>query len=114
MPSGEDGVAVGGVSRGGPCFILLCVFSPFSDAALYSFELLSSPGISPERRGTGLLLGPGSLAPGGVQGEGEGRTNRKREVEDLTLAGQCLAEIHALGDQGGVSFNHCSHFGLTS
>ena len=32
--SGEDGVAAGGVSRGGPCFILLCVFSPFSEAAL--------------------------------------------------------------------------------
>ena len=77
-------------------------------------ELFSSPGISPKRWGTGLLLGPWSLAPGGVQGEGEGRTNRKGEVEDLALAGQCLAEIHALGDQGGVSFNHCSHFGLTS
>ena len=79
-----------------------------------SFELFSSPGISPKRRGTGLLLGPWGPAPGGVQGEGEGGTNRKGEVEDLALAGQCLAEIHALGDQGGVNFNHCSHFGLTS
>ena len=32
--SGEDGVAAGWVSRGGPCFILLWVFSPFSEAAL--------------------------------------------------------------------------------
>ena len=31
--SGEAG-AVADVSRGGPCFILLCVFSPFSEAAL--------------------------------------------------------------------------------
>ena len=52
--------------------------------------------------------------PGGVQREGEGRTNIQGEVENLTLAGQCLAEVHALGDQGGVNFNHCSHFGLTS
>ena len=81
---------------------------------LLGLELLSSPGISPERRGTGFLLGPGSLAPGGVQGEGEGRTNRKREVEDLALAGQCLAEVHALGGQSGVYFNHCRQFGLTS
>ena len=69
------------------------------------FELFSSPGISPKRRGTGLLLGLWGLTPGGVQGEGEGRTNRKGEVKDLALAGQCLAEFHALEDQGGVSFS---------
>ena len=80
---------------------------------LLGIELLSSPGISPKRRGTGLFLGQRSLAPGGVQG-GESRTNSKEEVEDLALAGQCLAEVHALGGQGGASFTHCSHFGLTS
>ena len=81
---------------------------------LLGIELLSSPGISPKRRGTGLFLGQRSLAPGGVQGEGEGRTNRKGEVKDLALAGQCLAEVHALGGQGGIYFIHCSHFVSTS
>ena len=37
------------------------------------------------------------------------RADREREVEDLALAGQRLADIQALHCQGGVTFNHCGH-----
>ena len=50
------------------------------------------------------------LTPG-VHGEGEVLADGDREVEGLTLAAQCLAEVQALGKQGGAN---CSHFGLTS
>ena len=29
-------------------------------------------------------------------------------------AGQCLAEVHALGEQGRVDITQCSHFSFTS
>ena len=48
-------------------------------------------------------LGSGS----GVQGECKGGANSEREGEDLLMTGQCVAEIHALGDQREV---HHSHF----
>ena len=59
-----------------------------------------------------LLLHPKSHCchSPGVQGKGEGWAHSKREVKFLPFAGQCLAEVHALGDQGGVSFTDCSHF----
>ena len=38
--------------------------------------------------------------------EKEGPTEREKL--------KTLAEVHALEVQGGVSFDHCSHFGLTS
>ena len=57
---------------------------------------------------------PSLLAPGGVQGEGEVWTNGKGKVKGLALAGQCMAEVHALGYQEGVHFTHCSHFVSTS
>ena len=44
----------------------------------------------------------------GVQREGEGRANGEREGESLVLAGQCLAESHALGGQRRV--HSSSHF----
>ena len=53
------------------------------------------------------------LAPG-IQGEGEVWTNHNGKVKGLALAGQCLAEVHALGGQGGIYFIHCSHFVSTS
>ena len=66
-----------------------CTCGGWRALLLLGLELLSSPGISPERRGTGLLLGPGSLAPGGVQGEGEGRTvgSKKPNGKKLTERG---------------------------
>ena len=77
--------------------------------------VLSPPGIPLEGGGACLLLGYWAccLAPG-VQGEGEVRTNGNGEVEDLALAGQCLAKVQALHEQGGANFGHCSHFGFTS
>ena len=83
---------------------------------LHVEEILSPLGISAKGWGTWLL---GSddllnfLTPG-VQGEGEAGTNGKGEVEGLTLGCQCSAKVHALGDQGGVFFTHCTHFGFTS
>ena len=52
--------------------------------------------------------------PPGVQGEGEGGANFEGEAEDLPLAGQRLAESHALGCQVGLVFTHfrSSHFQL--
>ena len=49
------------------------------------------------------------LVPG-VKGGGGHRADREWEVEDLALAGQHLADIQALHCQGGVLFNHRSHF----
>ena len=72
--------------------------------------VLSPPGIPLEGGGACLLLGYWAccLAPG-VQGEGEVRTNGNREVEDLALAGQCLAKVQALGGHGGASLVHSSN-----
>ena len=48
----------------------------------------------------GLFLGSwGKAALLGVQGERKGGANGDREGEGLVLAGQRLAEIHALGGQ---------------
>ena len=76
---------------------------------LLGIELRSPPGISPKRRGACSLLGLGfhCLAPG-VQGEGELGPNGEGKVEDLALAGQCLAKSHTLGGQGGWVFS--THF----
>ena len=75
-------------------------------------EFFSAPGISPH--GWGALLLPHLRShcchSPGVQGKGEGWAHGKREVKFLPFAGQCLAEVHALGDQGGVDFTDCSHF----
>ena len=76
-------------------------------------EFLSSPDISPESWGACHLLGTlacNCLAPG-VQWEGEVRTNWDGEVERLALAGQRLAESHALRGQGRIFI---SHFEFTS
>ena len=43
----------------------------------------------------------------GVQGERKGGANGEREGEDLLMAGQRMAEIHALGGQRKI---HRSHF----
>ena len=48
----------------------------------------------------------------GVKREGEGGTNVEGEVDFQALAGQRLAEIQAFDGQRGVSFIHCSHFGV--
>ena len=48
----------------------------------------------------------------GVKREGEGGTNVEGEVDFQALAGQRLAEVQALEGQRGVSFIHCSHFGV--
>ena len=77
---------------------------------LLGIKLRSPPGISPKRWRAYSLFGPlcfHCLTPG-VQGEGEVRTNGEGKVEDLALAGQCLAESHALGGQGGGVFS--THF----
>ena len=78
-------------------------------------EFFSAPGISPLSRGALPLFHRAlhCLTPG-VQGEGEGGTHVEGEMKSLALAGQCLAEVHALGDQGQVDITHCSHFGFTS
>ena len=56
----------------------------------------------------GLFLGSwGKAALLGVQGERKGGANGDREGEGLVLAGQRLAEIHALGGQRRI---HWSHF----
>ena len=63
-------------------------------------ELLSPPGISPKSWGAWHLIGTltcNCLTPG-VQREGE--------VEELALAGQHLANFHALGSQGRILFSH--------
>ena len=49
------------------------------------------------------------LAPG-VQGEGEVGAHVEGEVKGESLAGQCLAKVHALGGQGTVSFTRGGHF----
>ena len=74
----------------------------------FSLEIfLPAPRISPPcRRAVPLLdVGdwgiPALLGPG-VQGEGEGGANGDRELELQPLASQRLAEVHALGVQGGV------------
>ena len=59
-----------------------------------------------------LLLRPRCslcLAPG-VQGEGEVGAHVEGEVKGESLAGQCLAKVHALGGQGTVSFTRGGHF----
>ena len=74
---------------------------------------LPAPRISPPcRRAVPLLDGgdiPARLGPG-VQGEGEGGADGDRELELQPLASQRLAEVHALGVQGGIEFAGCSHF----
>ena len=49
-----------------------------------------------------ILMGKVSFAHPGVQREGEGGVNGDRELEHLALTCQCLAEVQALGGQGGV------------
>ena len=78
---------------------------------------LPAPCISPPcRRAVPLLDGgdwgiPALLGPGdGVQGECEGGADSDRELELQPLASQRLAEVHALGVQGGIEFAGGSHF----
>ena len=56
--------------------------------------------------------GQACLALLGVQREGEGGADGDGELEVLALAGQCLAEVQALGGQRGVRLTHSSHFCL--
>ena len=74
-------------------------------------EVLSPLGISSLRDLASWFLH--FLTPG-VQEEGEVGTDGQGEVEGLTLACQCLAKVHPLGDQVGVFFTHLTHFGFTS
>ena len=88
--------------------LLMCRF------ALFLQELCPALRIPSEGWGAGLLLGwwiQDFLTPG-VQSEGEGWANVEGELDNLALAGQCLAECHALCCQGGVIFTNSSHFGL--
>ena len=94
--------------------IASCFFNGISNCrVLFLFqEFFLASCISPERWGAAPLLGHWGhrcLDPG-VQGEGEGGANCKREVECHTLAGQRLAEVQALGGQDGITFTHCSRF----
>ena len=51
----------------------------------------------------------------GVQGKRECLTNLQSKCKSLALAGQCLAESHALGCHGGIlTHNWCSHFRFSS
>ena len=74
-----------------------------------------SPGISSQGWWTLPLLRSGrwTISPG-VSGKWEGGANIEWEAEGLTLAGQRLAESHALGGQVRVVLTHCSssHFQL--
>ena len=86
--------------------ILLLLVQKFSPA----------PGVPPERWGACPLLDQRTfhlLAPG-VHGEGKGGADGNGDVEGLTLAGQRLAKVQALGEHGGVNNVHTSHFGFTS
>ena len=79
-------------------------------------EVSSASGIPSEGGWAGLLFllavqGQGHLMPG-VKREGEVGTNVEGEVDFQALAGQRLAEVQALDGQRGVSFIHCSHFGV--
>ena len=74
-------------------------------------ELLSAPGISSHGWWAAPLLDLGDrdiLALPGVQGEGEVGADGDRELEYCALKCQCLAEIQALGHQGGVGLAHSS------
>ena len=74
-------------------------------------KFLPAPGIPFYGGGTcPLLLGRRYSSFTGVQGEREGVANGEGELEGLALAVQRLAEGHALGSQGGVTFTHKSHF----
>ena len=66
-------------------------------------ELLSPLGISLESRWA--LFAPGwhgLLALPGIQGEGEGGADGEGELKILAMAGQCMADVHALCCQGRV------------
>ena len=70
---------------------------------LLHHKLLSPLGVSLENRWA--LLAPcwhGLLALPGIQGEGEGGADGEGELKILAMAGQRMAEIHALCCQGRV------------
>ena len=78
-------------------------------------KVFSASGISPDSRGAWLFLGLALGAQGQhllpcFKGKGEGGADGDGEVESRALASQCLAEVQALCDQGGIIFIHCSHF----
>ena len=78
-------------------------------------KLCPPPGISSQSWWGLPLLWQGSWAISpGVQGKLEGGANIDGEAECLTLAGQRLAESHALGGQVRVVYTHSrrSHFQL--
>ena len=96
--------------------LFYCGVHSWRGLPLLGEELFSAPGISPLCGGAFLLLAHKAshcLAPG-FQGEGKAGAHVEGEVESLALDGQCLAEVHALGNQGRVDITHCSHFGFTS
>ena len=65
----------------------------FKQRGLFPFqEFFPPPGISSEGGWTLLLpCRKGLLALPGVQGEGEGRADGERELEDLALTCMCMA-----------------------
>ena len=78
---------------------------------LLAQELLPAPGISSDGGWAWFLLGLGLVVRGQypcVKGEGEVGARCEGELDCQALAGQCLAEVQALGCQ--VGFIHCSHF----
>ncbi len=86
-------------------------------ALLLSQKLFPSPGV-PSDGGWALLLPSFVLGDRGgrhlpcVKGEGEVGASSEGEGENQSLACQVLAEVKALGGQGGVLSNYrSSHFG---